>query len=470
MSPSFGNVCRVAACLLLALGMGQPALGQPPANGSQTRSAKASEPRETRAGEKDCSSATPLPQDTAITPVGADVPTAVAGFSGGWQGSWRNRTSADGPCTTLVVEEVLANGYARVVYSIGAFDPYVLLPRYWRLSGRVVDGVLSFTLPAPMRAEYTFRVAGSGLAGSYKDDTAEAAVAVRPIADLQRVGCPAVPAAAQPIGNTRDRILASELLASWFGAGTTHNDYFMPIGITAPARHSLRGKLSVPALKLSSALKGCAGLPSPSPAFVLVFFTHGDHLVPVTRTVIWSSDRRFGIILFPGRIWSEPGDEGLSRASFPFPIVNPIDNGTCISSPRVNLVTETTRIFTSISLTAPPRHTIRTWTTSCSPRSRTTFSTRQRSNALRLASVVLGSVQISGRRPDKRMTLSLSALTTATGDRLRRRFSGQSVLRSSDLVQGGLPAALQLSGNEAIVGIDAVELSLSKRSLVATAR
>ena len=58
------------------------------------------------------------------------------------------------------------------------------------------------------------------------------------------------------------------------------------------------------------------------------FLTHGDHLVPAIRTIIWSSDRRFGIIPSPGRTWSEPGDQGLSRASFPFAIVNPIDNGT----------------------------------------------------------------------------------------------------------------------------------------------
>ena len=54
-------------------------------------------------------------------------------------------------------------------------------------------------------------------------------------------------------------------------------------------------------------------------------------------------------------------------------------------------------------------------------------------------------------------------------DRLRRRCSGQRLLRSPDLPQGRLPAALQLGGNEAVVGIDAVELSLSKRRLVATA-
>src|SRR5215813_4371285 len=102
----------------------------------------------------------------------------------------------------------------------------------------------------------------------------------------------------------------------------------MPIGSTGPSRHSLRGTLTVPALKLSSAHNGCAGLPSPLPAFTMQFLTHGDHLVPAIRTIIWSSDHRFGIILSPGRIWSEPGDQDLSRASFPFAIVNSIDNGT----------------------------------------------------------------------------------------------------------------------------------------------
>ena len=52
---------------------------------------------------------------------------------------------------------------------------------------------------------------------------------------------------------------------------------------------------------------------------------------------------------------------------------------------------------------------------------------------------------------------------------MRRRCSGQRILRTPDLLQRRLPAALQLGGNEAVVGIDAVELSLCKRRLVATA-
>src|SRR5262249_4547315 len=163
------------------------------------------------------------------------------------------------------------------------------------------------------RAEYTFRPAGTDLAGTYKEGTVESVVTVAPIPDVRQVGCPRGPAVMQPSGTTRDRILASELLATWTGDGPVYNDYFMPIGSTAPARHALHGILTVPALRLSSAHNGCAGLPSLSAAFSLEFLTHGEHLVPVIRTIIWSTDRRLGIILSPGRIWSEPGDDGLSR-------------------------------------------------------------------------------------------------------------------------------------------------------------
>ena len=329
MSLSFRDVRRLSAGGLLVLSMCEPASAQLPPDGSQTRYAQAIERPEARASAKECSRATPLPADTTITPAGADVPADLARFSGAWGGVWTNRSGAGGPCTTLVVEEVLANGYARVVYSIGVFDPHVRLPQYWRASGRIVNGVLSFGLPAPgSQAEFTFREAGADLAGTYKEGTVESVVTVAPIADVRQVGCPPVPAVVRPSGTTRDRILASELLATWTGDGPVHNDYFMPIGSAAPARHALHGTLTVPALKLSSAHNGCAGLPSPSPAFTIEFLTHGDHLVPAIRTIIWSSDRRFGIILSPGRIWSEPGDQGLSRASFPFAIVNPIDNGT----------------------------------------------------------------------------------------------------------------------------------------------
>src|SRR6185503_6936745 len=172
---------------LLVLGMCEQASAQLQPDSSQTR-----------ASAKECSRATPLPADTTITPAGADVPADLARFSGAWGGVWTNLSGVGGPCTTLVVEEVLANGYARVIYSIGVFDPHVRLPQYWRASGRIVNGVLSFGLPAPSQAQFTFRAAGTDLSGTYKEGTVESIVTTAPIADVRQIGCPPVPAVVRP--------------------------------------------------------------------------------------------------------------------------------------------------------------------------------------------------------------------------------------------------------------------------------
>ena len=68
-----------------------------------------------------------------------------------------------------------------------------------------------------------------------------------------------------------------------------------------------------------SANHGCAGLTTSRPAFSAAFFTHGEHLVPVVRDILQPPGT---IILSPGKVWSEPGDRGMSRASFPFVLVN----------------------------------------------------------------------------------------------------------------------------------------------------
>ena len=47
---------------------------------------------------------------------GPEIPAAVARFAGVWVGVWED---SGGLCHTLVVEEVFANGYARVIYSVG---------------------------------------------------------------------------------------------------------------------------------------------------------------------------------------------------------------------------------------------------------------------------------------------------------------------------------------------------------------
>jgi hypothetical protein len=308
------------------------------------------------ADAKDCSHATLLPVDTTITPPAADVPADLAPFSGAWGGAWTDRAGRPGACTALVVEDVFANGYVRVVYSVGVVDPHIRQPRYWRAAGRVIAGTLRFELPTPTRPEVTYRMAGNDLAGTFRDGTVERLVTVTRLPDLHQVRCPRLPPVVAPTRAARDRLLATELLAStWAGDGPVHNDYFMPMAAAAPARHTLRGSLTMPVFTLFGAHQGCTGLPSLALAFAAAFFTHGDHLVPVVRTIVWSSDGRLGLILSPGRVWSGPGDQGLSRASFPFVLVNPIDNSTHnglasfvfddtrVSNLRVQLTQETAR-------------------------------------------------------------------------------------------------------------------------------
>jgi hypothetical protein len=58
------------------------------------------------------------------------------------------------------------------------------------------------------------------------------------------------------------------------------------------------------------------------PGFSVSFFSYKDYLIPVNRGLLEAEGphKAWDIIFSPGRIWSEPGDSGMSRASFPFVI------------------------------------------------------------------------------------------------------------------------------------------------------
>jgi len=68
------------------------------------------------AAAKECHQETPLPADVRPIAPGPEVPETVARFAGAWSGVWEDSW---GLCHTLVVEEVLANGYALVIMSHG---------------------------------------------------------------------------------------------------------------------------------------------------------------------------------------------------------------------------------------------------------------------------------------------------------------------------------------------------------------
>jgi len=193
---------------------------------------------------RDCRDETPLPAGVRLIVPGADVPPDAARFAGAWVGAWKDATG-DTVCATLVVEDVLPTGHARVTYSHGTWEPFGLrVPMYWRAPARVVDGELRFALPMPDRPPMAYRFSGNGLAGTFRGGGHHAAVRVP---DLAGIGCrrrlttTVVPPAP---GAVRDRLTASELLAATASAGPVHNDYFLPVGSARPARHTLRGTLT----------------------------------------------------------------------------------------------------------------------------------------------------------------------------------------------------------------------------------
>jgi hypothetical protein len=69
------------------------------------------------------------------------------------------------------------------------------------------------------------------------------------------------------------------------------------------------------------------------PEFDFEFVQNDEgYLIPLQRGLIITDHPNWNYILEPGRVWSEPGDQGFSRVSFPFALVwkgsNAIFNGT----------------------------------------------------------------------------------------------------------------------------------------------
>ena len=127
----------------------------------------------------------------------------------------------------------------------------------------------------------------------------------------------------------RDNLTFSELMAADSDADSpVYNAYFEPMQESSAALHELEGVLTVPEFEMQFKNPDNELIrPSQAyfPGFSVAFFTYQNHLVPAIREIVPSTGEQsyWSIILSPGKVWSEPGDEGLSRASFPFVLVGP---------------------------------------------------------------------------------------------------------------------------------------------------
>src|SRR5262245_58150864 len=269
------------------------------------------------ASGKECPRETPLPADVHLIAPGPEVPEAMARFAGAWSGVQVGPGDSAPLCETLVVEEVLPNGYAWVIFSMGPSPVLgVRMPWFVRATGRIVDGDLRVQLLLPNRPRLTYRLAGETLQGtSGGEGWRDGRTALTRVADVRQGGCGPAPLR---VTGSRDRLTAAELLAADPGTGLVHNDYFMPVGPSVPALHAFKGTLTIGPTSMSTAKYGCPDLVVPFPGFTVAFFTEGEHLVPVVSDIVHPP----AIIVSPGRVWSEPGDGGMSRASFPFVVTN----------------------------------------------------------------------------------------------------------------------------------------------------
>lgn len=123
--------------------------------------------------------------------------------------------------------------------------------------------------------------------------------------------------------DVRDQLTADDLLNGRF-LNLVHNDYFMPIGEASAPAHLLFGSVHFAEKELSTSHPDRDWMGRGQrifPSFSLPLISSGEHLIPLNRDIIVSGNQNnsfWNIIVSPGHVWQEPGDNGYSRASFPF--------------------------------------------------------------------------------------------------------------------------------------------------------
>ena len=97
--------------------------------------------------------------------------------------------------------------------------------------------------------------------------------------------------------------------------------YYAPQGAATEALHSFMGTLTIDRTVMSMSAGETTGRAA-FPRLSVQFMTVGDILLPLDRDVILGgASDSWDIILSPGKVWSEPNDDGMTRASFPFTLV-----------------------------------------------------------------------------------------------------------------------------------------------------
>lgn len=162
----------------------------------------------------------------------------------------------------------------------------------------------------------------------------------------------------------REHITNKELAdTGYVPSEPVQNANYLPVGEAGAAHHAFSGALVLSATEMKvkpdfKARKVLGKDPQIFPGAALQFYSYNDDLVPVTQEVITpspelSNNSYWELVVQPGKVWSEPGDNGWSRASFPFGLMHSLENEThngiatllfnenSVSAARFQIVTQT---------------------------------------------------------------------------------------------------------------------------------
>ena len=110
----------------------------------------------------------------------------------------------------------------------------------------------------------------------------------------------------------RSQLRADQLLVAGSLESQVDNLWFLPIEPFNEAHHILTLSIDV------------------FPAVKFRLTSSDDDLIPLDRDLLRNSVgcSYWDVTLSPGKVWSEPGDDGWSRAALPFQLTNTLENDT----------------------------------------------------------------------------------------------------------------------------------------------
>lgn len=114
------------------------------------------------------------------------------------------------------------------------------------------------------------------------------------------------------------------------------------------ALHVFEGRLalldesSAGEVRILADLNGIGAAHGRLPEVDLELVQEGEYLVPAQRGLVVTGDLAWDLIVEPGRVWSEDGDQGFSRASMPFHLVQ--QGRSCVHNGALTFLFDESRV------------------------------------------------------------------------------------------------------------------------------